>query len=136
MNQQVTRAYLREQIGLGLDPAGEAKANAMIAEGLDSLDAFLEFDKDSIKALCASIRKPGGLIVDPNDAARQIQNPGLPIPAIAEGRLITAVYGAKLYERVGRQFFVRTFYDTKHHTHYYYINKANTKPIQPLPANT
>ena len=99
----VIRAYLKEVIGLGDDDQGTNRANAMIAEGLDSFESMMDFSKEDIKSLCSSIRKPGGLVVDPNDADRQVQNPGLSIPAIAESRLITCAYGANIYKRIGRE---------------------------------
>ena len=48
------------------------------------------------------MRKPGGTIVDPNDNARQINNPGTSIPAISESRLQLCAYGTSLNNRVGR----------------------------------
>lgn len=96
------RVFLREVIGLGINDEGTRRAEAMIAEGLDSFQAFLDFDKADIKSMCTAIRRPGGLIEDPNDENRQIANPGLSIPAICESRLITAAYGAQVYSRIGR----------------------------------
>jgi hypothetical protein len=95
--------YLKDVIGLGGNALGTERADAIIAEGLDGFDAFVDFDKDDIKSLCSTVRKPGGTIVDPNDAARQINNPGTSIPAISEGRLQLCAYGAGLYKRIGRE---------------------------------
>ena len=101
------RTYLREVIGLGADATGTERANAIIDEGLASFDAFQNFAKADIKALCSSVRKPGGMIDDPNHNGvgdpRQIPNPGSRIPALCETKLIAAAYGAQLYEQIGRQ---------------------------------
>ena len=56
----------------------------MINEGLCSFEVLTNFNKEGIKSLCSSIRKPGGLVVDPNDANRQVQNPGISIPTIVK----------------------------------------------------
>ena len=96
------RTYLKEVIGLGDDEQGTQRANAMISEGLDGFESLTDFNKEDIKSLCSSIRKPGGLVVDPNDNNRQVQNPGISLPAISESRLITCAYGASLYAMIGR----------------------------------
>ena len=61
------RNYLRGTIGLGADAAGLARANAIIDEGLESMNDLAEFDQASMKTLCSSVRKPGGTVTDPND---------------------------------------------------------------------
>ncbi len=96
------RVYLREVIGLGLDAAGLEKANAIIAQGLDSFSTLTEMEKDDIKTLCSTARRPGGLVVDPNDNTRQVPDPGVAIPALCETRLGIAAYGAKIYSSIGR----------------------------------
>lgn len=60
------------------------------------------FDKEGIKSLCSSVRKPGGQILDPNNADQLIMDPGFNIPGICEKRLLLACYGAKLYHSIGR----------------------------------
>ena len=98
------RTYLRDIIGVadsvGTNPA--ARRVAIQEEGLSVLTDLLEFDDAGIKTLCSSVRKPGGLITDPNDANRQIVDPGFSIPAICEKRLKWAVYGAKMYRLISR----------------------------------
>ena len=83
------RTFLRDVIGIadadGGDPA--ARRIAIQQEGLEILEDLLEFDKDGIKSLCASVRKPGGQIDDPSNAGQKINNPGFNIPAICEKRL-------------------------------------------------
>ena len=61
-----TRTYLRNVIGLGNDPQGLERANAIMAEGLDNLaDIFELSEDDGIKILCASVRKPAGTMPQP-----------------------------------------------------------------------
>ena len=99
------RTYLRDIVGVvdvpGTNPA--ARRVAIQDEGLAVLDDLLEFDEDGIKTLCSSVRKPGGLVTDPNDPNRQITNPGFNIPAICEKRLRWASYGAKIYHLIDRE---------------------------------
>jgi len=98
------RTYLRDTIGVidvpGPNPA--ARRIAIQEEGLSVIEDLLEFDDSGIKTLCASVRKPGGMIRDPNDLNRQIVAPGFHIPAICEKRLKWAAYGAKIYDMIGR----------------------------------
>ena len=89
------RTYLNNVIGLN----NNARANAIIDEGIDSLTALTEFSDDDVTTLCNSVRKPGGTIIV-NGA--EVPNPGQRIPAICETRLRLAVYGAKIYATVGR----------------------------------
>lgn len=98
------RKYLRDVIGIGdVDgPNPAARRAAIQAEGLSVLDDFLEFDDASIKTLCSSVRKPSGLVTDPNDPNRLIVDPGFNIPAICEKRLKWAAYAARSYQMVGR----------------------------------
>ncbi len=96
------RTYLKDVIGLGNDQLGTDRANAIIGEGLDNFNALVDFNKDDIKSLCSTVRKPGGLMEDPNDNTRQISNPGTSIPAIAESRLQICAYGSRIYKRIGR----------------------------------
>ena len=98
------RTYLRDVIGVLDAPAPNPSARrvAIQNEGLSVIEDLLEFDDDGIKTLCSSVRKPGGLVVDPNDPNRQITNPGFNIPAICEKRLRWAAYGAKIYNMIGR----------------------------------
>ena len=96
------RNYLQNIIGLGADAQGLARANAIIDQGLTSMDDFADFDKEDMITLCASVRKPGGTIQDPTDATRQIPNPGNSIPSMCEARLILAAYGATIYTLINR----------------------------------
>ena len=98
------RTYLRDIIVVSDTPGPNpgARRVAIQDEGLSVLTDLLEFDEAGIKTLCASVRKPGGLIVDPYDPNRQIADPGFHIPAICEKGLKWAVYGAKMYPLISR----------------------------------
>ena len=99
-----TRTYLRTEIGLGNDPQGLERANAIMAEGLDNLADIFELTEDNgIKILCASVRKPAGTMAQPgwvapvpkrnNAVAPQVPRVGQVIPAICKQRLAMAAYG-------------------------------------------
>ena len=98
------RTFLRDVIGIsdveGMDPA--ARRMAIQEEGLETLEDLLEFDKEGIKSLCASVRKPGGRIEDPTNAGQLISNPRYNIPAICEKRLQLARFAARTYDLIGR----------------------------------
>ena len=107
------RTYLRTVIGLGNDPQGLERANAIMTEGLDNLaDIFELTEDDGIKILCASVRKPAGTMGQPgwvapnpnpnNVVAPQVPRVGQVIPAICEQRLTMAAYGSTIYELISR----------------------------------
>jgi len=92
------RSYLKEVVGFGQNALGTERANAVIAEGLTDFDSFKSFDKDDMKSLCYTIRRPGGtaipnpIYVAPVEGVvaampENIYNPGVSIPAICESRL-------------------------------------------------
>ena len=97
------RTYLRDVIGI-TDPV--ERRQAIQNEGLNTFKDFAEFDKEGIETLCASVRKPGGTIPNPNaadaGAPATIPNPGHNIPAICEKRLVSAAYTAVIYDMIGR----------------------------------
>ena len=96
--------YLRDIVGVvdvpGTNPA--VRCVAIQDEGLAIIDDLLEFNEEGIKTLCSSVRKPGGLVTDPNDPNCQITNPGFNIPVIREKRMRWAAYGAKIYSMIDR----------------------------------
>ena len=104
MEAVTLRAYLKDVIHLADEPQPNtaAKRNAVMEEGLETLSDFAEFDDESIKVLCSSVRKPGGLIGDPMDPDSRISNPGYSIPAICEERMKQAAYAAKIYKSISR----------------------------------
>lgn len=104
------RDYLMQVIGLATANQAEAVRDA-------TLNDFTSFDDEDIKVLCASVRKPGGMIPDPNAAppavgrgarnqnqapVAMVPNPGFKIPAICESRMKDAAFVAKYYEMIGR----------------------------------
>ena len=102
--QAAMRNFLGGIIGIA-DSTGanvHDRRDAVRDEGMETIDDLAEFDEEDVKNLCASVRKPGGMIEDPNNATKQIANPGHSIPAIAEKRLKLACYGARIYRLLGR----------------------------------
>lgn len=108
------RAYLRNVIGFGAtNELGLERANAVIAEGLESISDLVDLShEDGVKTLCSNVRKPAGLISQPNWVApdpnpQNLEAPMVPrsgqsIPTICEQRLMIAAYGAKIYNSIGR----------------------------------
>ena len=82
------RTFLREVIGISDSPAPDigARREAVREEGLETIINLGDFKEDDVKILCASVRKPGGTVEDPDNDTRQIPNPGFSITAIAEKR--------------------------------------------------
>ena len=61
------RIYLRDPIGLGINAIGTERANAIINEGINSIDDLVDlYDDTGIKTLCQNVRKPAGIVADPN----------------------------------------------------------------------
>lgn len=108
------RTYLRDAIGLGsTNEVGLARTNAIIDEGLESIADFVDLSHEKgVKTLCNNVRKPSGLIpqpnwVEPDPNPQNLQAPMVPragqsIPTICEQRMIVAAYGAKIYSSIGR----------------------------------
>ena len=105
-SQAAMRNFLSTVIGIADSPGIgndiHARRDAIRNEGMESIEDLTEFEDDDVKVLCASVRKPGGTIQDPNNAAQRIPNPGHSVPAISEKRLKLACYGAKIYNLLGR----------------------------------
>ena len=107
------RTYLRDPIGLGMDATGTARANAIISEGVNSIEDLVDlYDDTGIRTLCQNVRKPAGTIADPNWiepvpnpavlVAPRMPTPGQQVPAICELRLNLAAYGATVYASINR----------------------------------
>ena len=78
-------AYLCGDLAVGETEINDnARPTAVMAEGLDTWQSFVDADEDTIKDLCREIRR------DPNN--------NISIPAIAVKRIQVAVYAAKYYE--------------------------------------
>ena len=96
------RTYLRDAIGLGsTNEVGLARANAIIDEGLESIADFVDLSHEKgVKTLCNNVRKPSGLIpqpnwVEPDPNPQNLQAPMVPragqsIPTICAQRMIVA----------------------------------------------
>ena len=98
-----SRADTRNWI-IALHPVHNDVANALIAQGVE-LDQLSTFEPNDINVMCSAARKPGGMINDPTargGAGRQIQNPGVTVPAILQLKLKTSVTAARFYEDIGR----------------------------------
>ena len=70
---------------------------AIQEEGLYTTNNLASFREDGIKMLCSSLRKPGGLIVDPKDNGRAITNQSHSIHTILKLWLKRVAYEANLY---------------------------------------
>ena len=78
------------------------RTKAIMNEGLDSWQSFIDTDEDTIKDLCCEIRR------DPQN--------NVTIPAIAVKRIQITVYAAKYYGLVGRAIDAHTMaWDRIHH---------------------
>jgi hypothetical protein len=74
--------------------------NAIIVDqGVIDLEMLGELKKEDIHTLCYNIRKPGGMIANPNTEVAgeppEIRNPGISVSLIVENRLTLAVYALK-----------------------------------------
>ena len=58
---------------------------------------LVDLANEDITTLCSALRRPGGTILNP--ANEVIQNPGIPVSALAERRLKIVIYIARLYVR-------------------------------------
>ena len=91
-----------------LQPVSVDVANALIEQGIE-LDQLDTFEPNDINVMCSAARKPGGTINDPTalvnvygGPVRQVQNPGVTVPAILQLKLKVAVTAAQFYNDVGR----------------------------------
>ena len=85
------RTYLREDLKVG-GPANEnPRVQALMDEGLDNWEAFVDFKGEDIEDLVKYLRRSGGANAN-----------GIQIPAIALKRLKVACYASRYYAMVGR----------------------------------
>ena len=70
----------------------ELSRQAIIHEGLDSLELLLDFNAATIKILCETVRRPGGM-----DENNNRPHPGNHISALSVIRLQQATYAADIY---------------------------------------
>jgi hypothetical protein len=62
-------------------------------------DDLVDLANEDISTLCSALRRPGGMIPDPQDPAAFIRNPGIPVSALAERRLKIIIYLSRLFAR-------------------------------------
>jgi hypothetical protein len=93
-------AFRASLVRIGFSIPASAYIVAPDGQGILFTDLVDLADAD-ITTLCSALRRPGGMINDPNGAALapQIRNPGIPVSALAERRLKIMVYLARLYDR-------------------------------------
>jgi hypothetical protein len=61
--------------------------DALNGQGLVSLRDFLGLMKEDIKNICSNVRKPGGIINNPNATARNNLPPTIPNPGVQLGHI-------------------------------------------------
>jgi hypothetical protein len=96
--------YLEDILGIG----DQAARDAINAQGLDTFEDFLLLEEKDIEDVCSNVRKPGGVIPNPNyDPANvvagvpaTIPNPGIQLGHIYEKRLKLLRYYLHHLERI------------------------------------
>jgi len=76
------RTYLRSVIGLGATtPVGANCANDIIEEGFSSISDLVDLShKNGVKTICTNVRKPAGLIPQPDREAPNPNPQNLQVP--------------------------------------------------------
>ena len=73
-------------------------SRTIIDQGLDEFDSLVEFTEADMKTLCTTIRRPGGMIINPraniSDQPPTICDPDHLIYMVAEKRLLMTAYAA------------------------------------------
>ena len=97
----IMRTYFRVVINVS-----EETDRTIIDQGLDDLDSLVEFAKAYMKALCTTIFRPGGMIMNPRDNISDqpptICDPGQLISMVAEKRLLMTAYATMHQSRTSR----------------------------------
>lgn len=94
MNRQASITFLRDQIMVTDDPL----RSKLIDEGI-TFESIADFVEEDIQSLCASIRRPGGQVVNPDGSVTR--NEGVAVPYLIEKRLKLACYAARYNKLVG-----------------------------------
>ena len=84
----------------------------MEEEGITNVSDLGQFEDDDFTALANNLRRPGGTIPDPNDAQRQIPNPGFMLGTKSLKRLKVAACAVRYYEAIGRTLTPRNMHYT------------------------
>lgn len=89
-------AFRASLVRIGFSVRAAAYINADTGQGILFTD-LVDLAEEDIATLCSAIRRPGGLINDPNGlpGAAQIRNPGIPVSALAERQLKILIYLAR-----------------------------------------
>ena len=84
----------------------QAVRNGLNQQGLTSFDDFITFTEKDIAQICSNVRKPGGVIPNPNAAVpgqpATISNPGVLVGHAIEVRLKMLCYFVKHVVRIQR----------------------------------
>ena len=91
-------AWLQNPTGVG----NAESAQAIVNQGIETLDNLNLLDDDDINIICDGARKPGGFIKNLNDATLMIPNPGRPIPALFQMKLKLSAMATQPYLTVSR----------------------------------
>ena len=87
----IMRRYFRVVINVSVETAWN-----IIDQGLDDLDSLVEFTEADTKTLCRTIRRPGGMILNPRaniaDKPPTICDPEHLISMVAEKRFLMTAY--------------------------------------------
>ena len=89
--------FLLRQINLPV-----AYVPAINANHLNRYEDLLQLTYSTVADYCQNMRRPGGLIADPQNAGGAMPNPGCPIQMVTERRLALAVFAAHYHTLVGR----------------------------------
>ena len=71
-------------------------------QGMNNLTEYELLDDEEVTNLCKTLRRPGGLVPDPDDTTEMIQDPGVAITPRAETNLKLMVYYLRYRTRVSR----------------------------------
>ena len=98
---EITRTYFRDVINVSAETA-----QTIIDQGLDDFDSLVEFTEADMKTLCTTIRRPGGIILNPRaniaDQPPTIRDPGHLIFMVAEKRILMTAYAEMHQTRTSR----------------------------------
>lgn len=86
----------------------EEAANSLtdITKESMTMESLSFYDEKSVKSLCASLRRPGGLVdglPDVNGVIKKVLDPGVYVSTRAEFHLATSCYMARHFERTSRK---------------------------------
>ena len=97
-NNQIT-AFFQDNDQMAIPAATFAQ---LAIEGIATVSDLADFDEDSLKLLSDNLRRPGGMIPDPANAANMIPARPFTFGAKSQTRLKGAMHLVKYYNTVGR----------------------------------